>query len=497
MEKEIIANYIALIDKSPIIIIEYFENMARTLWTYLRNMNYPRQTYRDSIYCQALMLISRYKGPELNKHTLISDSVFIAGILISHPQEDIEYPINENIRAIINYFDGKMYFPTALDIFDLIESNYHITPENHNSTARRLVSCALASPKSSKLTHLAIAVGVISLMHAISVEKYIINLPYGQIDKNLIDNVHNAIVQSPILNNQTLSPEIIAKLHTYIPTTAILMEELSYRISLTYIKDISVQDTSLITSSTFLGRGVFGTVSAITTTSGDILAHKEQHLVDHYIREIVTMKTLDHPNIAKIISLDVSDLSFRMKLASNDLGNFLSLYKPSKLLIRNFIKELFSAVAYIHSYGIQHGDLKPSNILIYENNVLAIADFGSSIGFMTPERKSFSVKHITPLYRPLDLLMNDNRGWANYSFDADVWSCGVIATEINGKYPFLAIRTDNVSISEIIRGITNVRGDGGIEITKYMDADIGLVVRQCFAPPSYRPTAAQCLNIIN
>ena len=40
------------------------------------------------------------------------------------------------------------------------------------------------------------------------------------------------------------------------------------------------------------------------------------------------------------------------------------------------MSNIFSGVEYLHSIGVTHRDIKPENILLDENDVLKIVDFG-------------------------------------------------------------------------------------------------------------------------
>lgn len=86
----------------------------------------------------------------------------------------------------------------------------------------------------------------------------------------------------------------------------------------------------------------------------------------------------------------------------------------------NVCRQLFDAVAYVHSQGVVHRDLKPENIIITHNgNYLRIIDFGLSdseffsilkqpagtVGYMSPEQQTQSVADVRNDLYSLGVLM--------------------------------------------------------------------------------------------
>ena len=59
-------------------------------------------------------------------------------------------------------------------------------------------------------------------------------------------------------------------------------------------------------------------------------------------------------------------------------------------------------MAYIHKYKILHRDLKPQNLLVSNNGILKIADFGLARGYGIPVR-NYTHEVVTLWYKFLNL----------------------------------------------------------------------------------------------
>ena len=90
-----------------------------------------------------------------------------------------------------------------------------------------------------------------------------------------------------------------------------------------------------------------------------------------------------------------------------------------------WIVTIASALDYAHESAILHRDIKPQNLLISEDGVLKIADFGLARTSGIPS-KGYSPEVVTLWYRPPDVLL----GSQNYSVDIDTWSIGCILAEM-------------------------------------------------------------------
>lgn len=87
--------------------------------------------------------------------------------------------------------------------------------------------------------------------------------------------------------------------------------------------------------------------------------------------------------------------------------------------------QLFRSLAYIHSLGICHRDIKPQNLLLDpDTGVLKLCDFGSAKHLVKGEP---NVSYIcSRYYRAPELIF----GAIDYTTKIDVWSAGCVLAEL-------------------------------------------------------------------
>jgi cyclin-dependent kinase len=151
-----------------------------------------------------------------------------------------------------------------------------------------------------------------------------------------------------------------------------------------------------------IGEGTYGVVyKAKDRVTGEIIALKkirleaeDEGIPSTAIREISLLKELQHPNIVK-----------------------------------SFLYQLLTGVAYCHHHRVLHRDLKPPNLLINREGQLKLADFGLARAFGIPVR-SYTHEVVTLWYRAPDVLLGSRK----YSTPVDIWSVGCIFAEMaNGR----------------------------------------------------------------
>ncbi|HVA65351.1 MAG TPA: serine/threonine-protein kinase [Elusimicrobiota bacterium] len=100
-------------------------------------------------------------------------------------------------------------------------------------------------------------------------------------------------------------------------------------------------------------------------------------------REVERLVTLDkHPHIVSLLDADLTgDPAYYAMdfLAAGSLERFVDPANPAPVgEAARWMEEVAQALAYVHSKGLIHCDLKPANILLDEGGHIRVADFGQS-----------------------------------------------------------------------------------------------------------------------
>ncbi|XP_030023275.2 glycogen synthase kinase-3 beta isoform X2 [Manduca sexta] len=219
-------------------------------------------------------------------------------------------------------------------------------------------------------------------------------------------------------------------------------------------QEVSYADMKLI------GNGSFGVVyQAKLCDTGELIAIKKV-LQDKRFknRELQIMRRLEHCNIVKLkyffyssgekaaVPAAVSSLLNAMQsldVAKDEVYlNLVLEYIPETVykvarhyskdeqtipisFIKLYMYQLFRSLAYIHSLGICHRDIKPQNLLLDpKTGVLKLCDFGSAKHLVRGEP---NVSYIcSRYYRAPELIF----GAIDYTTKIDVWSAGCVVAEL-------------------------------------------------------------------
>ncbi|KAJ1565425.1 hypothetical protein HK096_002849, partial [Nowakowskiella sp. JEL0078] len=158
--------------------------------------------------------------------------------------------------------------------------------------------------------------------------------------------------------------------------------------------------------------------------------------------EIAVLKKLKHRNVVKLFEVldDPMQGSLFMVFELCDKGNLMdvSINKMttpfSEDASRYYFRQLVLGIEYLHEHEIVHRDIKPDNLLIDENNILKIVDFGVSEIFTKGADKTTKSAGSPAFFAPE--MCKAHHGELSLK-PIDIWAMGVtLFCMVAGRLPF-------------------------------------------------------------
>ena len=147
--------------------------------------------------------------------------------------------------------------------------------------------------------------------------------------------------------------------------------------------------------------------------------------------------------------------------------------------VQNYTFQLIQGLNYLHSNKIIHRDIKTNNLLLDEKLELKIGDFGLSKELNEGQRlkDKLGTKH----FMAPEIWNISEKG---YSFEADIWSLGIVIYNLlTGHLPFRVIDDDGSNI---------IKGEFGFPEKPFVSKEAQNLIRQILVvDPRKRPSLIQ------
>ena len=149
--------------------------------------------------------------------------------------------------------------------------------------------------------------------------------------------------------------------------------------------------------------------------------------------EVEIHSKLNHPNIIKLYNMKETENEIQILLEYAQNGNLYDIIQKNngldELKAFEYFIQIVNAVYFLHQNNIIHRDIKPENILIGENDVLKLCDFGWA--------KELNVNKRATFCGTMEYMAPEIVGSEMYDFSVDIWSLGILLYElIMGHSPF-------------------------------------------------------------
>lgn len=209
-----------------------------------------------------------------------------------------------------------------------------------------------------------------------------------------------------------------------------------------------------------IGQGSFGSVYlALHAITGELLAVKQveapsanannpndakkKTMIDALKREIGLLRDLQHPNIVQYLGCSSTEEHLNIFLeyvpggsVQTMLNSYGALKEP---LVRSFVRQIVTGLAYLHGRDIIHRDIKGANILVDNKGGIKISDFGISkkVEATNLLSASGSNKSRPSMQGSVFWMAPEVVKQTSYTRKADIWSLGCLVIEMmTGNHPY-------------------------------------------------------------
>jgi serine/threonine-protein kinase len=236
-----------------------------------------------------------------------------------------------------------------------------------------------------------------------------------------------------------------------------------------------------------IGKGAFGTVLLMEDTvveerlilkflNANVSADEE--MMKRFVHELRYSRKITHKNVIRIYDFLYIKGNYAISMEyfpSHTLGGEIVNEKP--VLLKRAVKfgiDIATGMAVAHQAGIVHRDLKPANILIDNDGLLKIVDFGVAAAQTQGDTQLTKTGYVigSPKYMAPEQILGkkvDER--------ADIYSLGVILYEMFSGIPPYS-RGDHMSVM-----YQHVQGKARppIDINKELPLELNNLVMKCMS----------------
>ncbi|XP_021747828.1 serine/threonine-protein kinase STY17-like isoform X2 [Chenopodium quinoa] len=217
--------------------------------------------------------------------------------------------------------------------------------------------------------------------------------------------------------------------------------------------------------------------------------HINTDVVKDFFQEVKIMRKLQHKNVVQFIGACTKPPNLFLVTEFMPKGNLYDFMHKRKgvfklqSLLRAAI-DVSMGMEYLHQNNIVHRDLKTANLLMGEDGVVKIADFGvakvqTQSGVMTAE---------TGTYR---WMAPEVIGHKPYDHKADVFSFGIVIWELlTGELPYSSLTPLQAAIGVVQKGLRPA-------IPKHVHSNLADLLERCWhLDPTLRPNFSEVSGVL-
>lgn len=219
---------------------------------------------------------------------------------------------------------------------------------------------------------------------------------------------------------------------------------------------------------------------AVKVLRGDLA--DDEKFIRRFQREAISASSLNHPNIVEIYDVGEDDGNYYIVMEYVDGKTLKSLIKRRGSLtlpeVVDIMLQLTSAIACAHESFIIHRDIKPQNVLILDNGVVKITDFGIAMALNSNE-----LTQTNSVMGSVHYLPPEQANGTGATMKSDIYSLGILMYEtLTGKVPFKGENAVEIAIKQMKDEIPSITEEYP-EIPQSIE---NIILRACAKNPDNR-----------
>ena len=219
---------------------------------------------------------------------------------------------------------------------------------------------------------------------------------------------------------------------------------------------------------------------AVKILRGDLA--DDEKFVRRFQREAIAASSLSHPNIVEMYDVGEDDGKYYIVMEYVEGKTLKSLIKKRGALtlpeVIDIMLQLTSAISCAHDSNIIHRDIKPQNILIKEDGLIKITDFGIAMALNSNE-----LTQTNSVMGSVHYLPPEQANGSGSTLKSDIYSLGIVMYELlTGELPFKGDNAVEIAIKQMKTQIPSV-----CSINKLIPQSIeNIILKACAKNPKNR-----------
>lgn len=193
---------------------------------------------------------------------------------------------------------------------------------------------------------------------------------------------------------------------------------------------------------------------ALKVLRGDLA--NDEKFVRRFQREALSASSLSHPNIVEMYDVGEDDGQYYIVMEYVDGKTLKQLIKKRGALtvseIIDIMLQLTDGLAHAHESYIIHRDIKPQNILIMENGLVKITDFGIAMALNAAQ-----LTQTNSVMGSVHYLPPEQANGKGVTVKSDIYSLGILMYELlTGSIPFKGENAVEIALKQMKEPLPDV-----------------------------------------